>query len=285
MKPEPAKLEAAKLETAKHQAAKLETVGVTKRFVNRALGTRATALEDVHLSVAEGEFLAIVGPSGCGKTTLLRILDGLIRADAGEVRLDGEPVVSPTPRIGFVFQADALMPWCTVLDNVAFGLALQGRRDELGRARELVRRVGLSGFERYFPNQLSGGMRQRVNLARALAIEPEVLLMDEPFAALDAQTREIMQEQLLDLWSTTGKTVVFITHQIEEAIFLADRVAIFSAQPGRVQELLPVPFPRPRDLRLKRTAEFVRLADHVWSAIEAQVRRSVASEIDPVPTW
>jgi NitT/TauT family transport system ATP-binding protein len=262
--------------------ARLETVGITKRFTNRALGTRITALDDVHLSVRDGEFLAIVGPSGCGKTTYLRILDGLIRADAGEVRLDGVSIVAPTPRIGFVFQADSLMPWETVLDNVALGLSFQGRRSEFARARELVKRVGLAGFERYFPHQLSGGMRQRVNLARALAIDPEVLLMDEPFAALDAQTREIMQEHLLRIWSASGKTVVFITHQIEEAIFLADRVAIFSAQPGRVQELLPIPFDRPRDLRIKRTPEFTSLADHIWSAIEAQVRQSIASEIEGV---
>jgi len=245
--------------------------GVTKVFQE---GDRETwVLDTVSLRVADGEFLSLLGPSGCGKTTLLRILQGLTPADAGWAQVGGRPVTRPSPNVGFVFQADSLWPWRDVLRNVTFGLEVQGRprADAEATAHELLRLVGLDGFERYLPHQLSGGMRQRVNLARALAIDPEVILMDEPFAALDAQTREVMQLELLRIWSARRKTVVFVTHQIDEAVFLSDRVVVMSARPGRVRETVPVEFPRPRALALKRTPEFNRIVGHIWSQIEDQV--------------
>lgn len=230
-------------------------------------------LDQVSLQVGAGEFVALLGPSGCGKTTLLRILDGLVLPDSGQVYLDGKAVVGPSRRVGFVFQADSLWPWRDALGNVAFGLEIQrsSARDGKARARELLRLVGLDGFEHHFPHELSGGMRQRVNLARALAIDPDLILMDEPFAALDAQTREVMQLEVLRIWSGQRKTVVFVTHQIEEAVFLSDRVVVMTAHPGRLKEVVDIPFDRPRDLAVKRTGEFNTIVDHIWRLIEDQV--------------
>ena len=203
---------------------KLELKDISMLFSRR--GRRFEALRDVSLQVAPGQFISIVGASGCGKTTLLRIVDGLSKPTRGEVWVDGRAVDRPGPDRGFVFQHDALFPWRTVLDNVIFGLEVQGRpkREARERADVLVRLVGLTGFEQHFPHELSGGMRQRANLARALTIDPDVLLMDEPFASLDAQTREIMQSELLRIWRSNRKTVLFVTHQIDEALYLADRV-------------------------------------------------------------
>ncbi len=252
----------------------LEVEGVRKAFVSPA-GDAVPVLENVSLAAGEGEFLAIVGPSGCGKTTFLRILDGLVGADGGAIRLGGRPVTAPGPDRGFVFQSDSLLPWRTVADNIAFGLELQ-RRDRAatrGAVGDLVRLVGLQGFERYYPHQLSGGMRQRVNLARALAIDPAVLLMDEPFAALDAQTRELMQAELLRVWSQSRKTVVFITHQIDEAVYLADRVVVFSARPAVVKATITVDIPRPRPLAAKRQPAMLACVDDIWRLIEEEVRR------------
>jgi NitT/TauT family transport system ATP-binding protein len=252
----------------------LEVEGVRKAFVSPA-GDAVPVLENVSLAAGEGEFLAIVGPSGCGKTTFLRILDGLVGADGGAIRLGGRPVTAPGPDRGFVFQSDSLLPWRTVADNIAFGLELQ-RRDRAatrGTVSDLVRLVGLQGFERYYPHQLSGGMRQRVNLARALAIDPAVLLMDEPFAALDAQTRELMQAELLRVWSQSRKTVVFITHQIDEAVYLADRVVVFSARPAVVKATITVDIPRPRPLAAKRQPAMLARVDDIWRLIEEEVRR------------
>jgi NitT/TauT family transport system ATP-binding protein len=253
---------------------------MSKRFENRATGESIEVLRDISLSVAPGEFLSIVGPSGCGKTTLLRIFAGLIAASAGEILHDGRPITGPSPSVGFVFQSDNLMPWRTVWDNIGLGPELRGESKAAYRPRiqQLLELVGLTGFAQYYPHQLSGGMRQRVNLARALAIEPDVLLMDEPFAALDAQTREIMQDELLRIWRSTRNTVVFITHQIDEALFLADRLLILAARPGHVQEVLNVDIPRPRSLEVKRSASFAALADHVWHGIERQVRASIQEE-------
>jgi len=261
-------------------ASKVQATGVYKQFENKRQGVAIDVLENVSVSVSSGEFLSIVGPSGCGKTTLLRIFAGLIPASSGSVLYDGAAVTGPSSKMGFVFQSDNLMPWRTVRDNVALGPELRGerRRHYVPRTEALLDLVGLSGFGDYFPHQLSGGMRQRVNLARALAVEPEVLLMDEPFASLDAQTREIMQDELLRVWRETRNTVIFITHQIDEAIFLADRVMIMRARPGSVQEILPVEIERPRTLEVKRDPRFVRLADHVWHSIERQVRASIAEE-------
>jgi NitT/TauT family transport system ATP-binding protein len=255
---------------------KLETRAVSKTFV-KATGGEVEALRDISLQIDEGEFVAIVGASGCGKTTFLRILDGLIDKSDGDIVLDGADVTRPGPDRGFVFQSDSLFPWRTVLDNVLFGLEVQGRprKASVDRAMEYIKLVGLTGFEKHYPHELSGGMRQRANLARALTVDPKLLLMDEPFAALDAQTREIMQQELLRIWNADRKTVIFITHQIDEAIFLADRVFVFTVRPGRVKSVIPVPFPRPRNLEIKRTPEFIGVVDQVWRLIEDEVRASV----------
>ena len=238
------------------------------------------ALQDIDLAVGRGEFISVVGPSGCGKTTFLRIVAGLEQASAGEVRLDGRAVHSPGTDRGFVFQTDSLLPWRTVFANAIIGREVAGRVGEAERRRtmELLKLVGLEGFEHYHPRQLSGGMRQRVNLARALAIDPEILLMDEPFSSLDAQTREIMQTELLRIWEEGRKTVLFVTHQIDEAVFLSDRVLVLARRPGRIQETVEIALPRPRSLTIKRTAEFVAYVDHIWRLIEDDVRASVMEE-------
>ncbi len=261
-------------------AVKLQASRVGMRFKSEQTGASVEALRDIDLRVRAGEFLTIVGPSGCGKTTFLRVLAGLIKPTEGSVSLDGAAIDGPNPSVGFVFQSDNLMPWRNIRDNVGFGPEVRGEpaRSWKPRVNDLLDLVGLTGFADSYPHQLSGGMRQRVNLARALAIEPEVLLMDEPFGALDAQTREIMQDELLRIWRETGNTVVFITHQIDEAIFLADRVLILAARPGRVQEILDINIPRPRSLEVKRTPEFGALVDHVWRGIERQVRASIRDE-------
>jgi NitT/TauT family transport system ATP-binding protein len=255
---------------------KLETRGLSKTFV-KATGGEVEALRDISLQIEPGEFVAIVGASGCGKTTFLRILDGLIDKSSGDIVLDGSGVTRPGPDRGFVFQSDSLFPWRTVLANVVFGLEVQGkpRKPSLETAMENIKLVGLEGFEKHYPHELSGGMRQRANLARALTVNPELLLMDEPFAALDAQTREIMQQELLRIWNRDRKTVLFITHQIDEAIYLADRVFVFTVRPGRVKTIIPIPFQRPRSLDIKRTPEFIGYVDQVWKLIEEEVRASV----------
>jgi NitT/TauT family transport system ATP-binding protein len=238
------------------------------------------ALQDINLAVERGEFIAIVGPSGCGKTTFLRIVAGLEPATSGEVALDGRAVRGPGGDRGFVFQSDNLLPWRTVFANAIIGREVAGRVGPAERQRtmELLKLVGLEGFEHYYPRQLSGGMRQRVNLARALAIDPQVLLMDEPFSSLDAQTREIMQTELMRIWEDGRKTVLFVTHQIDEAVFLADRVLVFARRPGRLRESVAIALARPRALAIKRTAEFVRYVDHIWRLIEDDVRASVIEE-------
>jgi NitT/TauT family transport system ATP-binding protein len=250
---------------------KLAVSGLTKRYAD------LDVLCDINLEVGEGKFISVVGPSGCGKTTFLRIVAGLEKATAGEVRLDGEVVRKPGADRGFVFQADNLLPWRTVFANAIVGPEIGGRVAEVERKRtlDLLRLVGLDGFENYYPRQLSGGMRQRVNLARALAIDPKILLMDEPFSALDAQTREIMQTELLRIWEKGRKTALFVTHQIDEAVYLSDQVLVFARRPGRIQEAVEIDLPRPRPLSIKRTAEFVRYVDHIWKLIEEDVRASV----------
>jgi NitT/TauT family transport system ATP-binding protein len=238
------------------------------------------ALQDINLAVERGEFIAVVGPSGCGKTTFLRIVAGLEPATSGEVALDGRAVRGPGGDRGFVFQSDNLLPWRTVFANAIIGREVAGQVGPAERQRtmELLKLVGLEGFEHYHPRQLSGGMRQRVNLARALAIDPQVLLMDEPFSSLDAQTREIMQTELMRIWEDGRKTVLFVTHQIDEAVFLADRVLVFARRPGRLRESVAIALARPRALAIKRTAEFVRYVDHIWRLIEDDVRASVIEE-------
>jgi NitT/TauT family transport system ATP-binding protein len=255
-------------------AKKLTVSGLGKTF------TSLEVLSNIGVEITDGEFIAIVGPSGCGKTTFLRIVAGLEAATAGEVKIDGSLVRGPGIDRGFVFQNDNLLPWRTVLANAMIGPEIAGREVARSRSRtlDLLKLVGLSGFEYYFPRQLSGGMRQRVNLARALAVDPKILLMDEPFASLDAQTREIMQTELTRIWEQGRKTVLFVTHQIDEAVFLSDRVLVFARRPGRVRETVTIDLPRPRALSVKRTPEFVRYVDHIWSLIEEDVRQSVLHE-------
>jgi len=255
-------------------APKLRVARLCKKFADLEV------LSQIGIDIADGEFISIVGPSGCGKTTFLRIVAGLEQASEGEVQIDGAPVSGPGIDRGFVFQTDNLLPWRTVLNNALIGPEVAGAASPQAKSRtlDLLKLVGLSGFEQYFPRQLSGGMRQRVNLARALAVDPKILLMDEPFAALDAQTREIMQTELTRIWEQGRKTVLFVTHQIDEAVFLSDRVLVFARRPGRLREIVNVALPRPRALGLKRTPDFVRYVDHIWSLIEEDVRQSVLHE-------
>ena len=257
---------------------KLATSGLSKTFAKGDF--KVEALRNISLSIGEGEFVSVVGASGCGKTTFLRIIDGLIPASTGSVKVDEKEVTRPGPDRAFVFQQDGLMPWRTVEANVLFGVEMRGRVSEAGRrmARDYLKMVGLSGFEQCYPHELSGGMRQRVNIARALTVEPDILLMDEPFASLDAQTREIMQSELMRIWQETRKTVVLITHQIDEAVFLSDRVFVFTARPGRLKEEIVVELPRPRTLALKRTPEFVSYTDRIWRLIEDEVREGIRRE-------
>jgi NitT/TauT family transport system ATP-binding protein len=234
------------------------------------------AFSDVSLSMADGEFLAIVGPSGCGKTTLLNVVAGLLPYDEGSLTIGGEAVQGPGTNRAMVFQNASLLPWRTAFGNVRYGMEMQRQVDDArmdARAHEMIRLVGLSGFEERYPSELSGGMQQRVNLARALATDPEVLLMDEPFAALDAQTREFMQAELLKIWSKSRKTVLFITHQIDEAAFLADRVLVMGTRPGRVKQKFYIPFERPRALSLKRDPRFLSVCDGIWRLIEEEAER------------
>jgi NitT/TauT family transport system ATP-binding protein len=256
-------------------ARKLELRNISMLYTQR--GRRFEAIRDVSIAVDAGEFISLVGASGCGKTTLLRIVDGLITPTRGEVSVDGTPVTRPGPDRGFVFQQDALFPWRTVVNNVIFGLEVQGHKKSEARTRadDLIRLVGLRGFEQHFPHELSGGMRQRANLARALTIDPDVLLMDEPFASLDAQTREIMQSELLRIWRSNRKTVMFVTHQIDEAVYLADRVVVMTSRPGQIKAVLDVDIPRPRDLSVKRTPRFLELVDEIWKMIEEEVKAAL----------
>ena len=255
---------------------KLEIRGLTKRYDVERERRQVVALSDVSLSVADGEFMAIVGPSGCGKTSLLNIVAGLLRYDEGDVIIDGKKITGPGVDRAVVFQQASLLPWRTVAGNVRYGMEMQRRFDDgvmHTRTNSFVSLVGLSGFERHFPSELSGGMQQRVNLARALAADPVVMLMDEPFAALDAQTREHMQAELLKIWSAARKTVVFITHQINEAIFLADRVAVMSARPGRIKGIVQIPFQRPRALSVKRDPKFLEIEETIWQMVEEAPER------------
>jgi NitT/TauT family transport system ATP-binding protein len=238
--------------------------------------TEFLAFSDVSLSVADGEFVAIVGPSGCGKTTLLNVVAGLLPYDEGRLTIGGEIVNGPGINRSMVFQNASLLPWRTVAGNVRYGMEMQRRFDDErmdARTREMIRLVGLANFEDRYPSQISGGMQQRVNLGRALATDPEVLLMDEPFAALDAQTREFMQAELLKIWTRSKKMVLFITHQIDEAVFLADRVIVMGTRPGRIKQEFHVDFPRPRALTLKRDPRFLALCDDIWRLIEEEAGR------------
>ena len=240
--------------------------------------TAVTALEDISLEVADREFSVIVGPSGCGKSTLLRLVAGLVTPSGGNIRLDGTAITGPSRDRGMVFQSYTLFPWLTVIRNVEFGLSLKGT--DSGERRRISQRfielVGLKGFEHAYPKQLSGGMMQRVALARALANDPKVLLMDEPFGALDSQTRSLMQELLLRIWEDQHKTVLFITHDIDEALFLGDRVYVMTARPGRIKEEVDVHSPRPRGVEVLTSPEFVELKRRVTDLIREETMKSAA---------
>jgi NitT/TauT family transport system ATP-binding protein len=232
-----------------------------------------TALSDFNLQVGKGEFVSIVGPSGCGKSTFLNLLLGLIRPDSGEMTLDGRLIAGPGQDRAMVFQEFGLLPWRTVRANVELGLELKriSPSERAQRATELIKLVGLKDFERHYPHELSGGMKQRVGLARALATEPEVLLMDEPFAALDAQTRDLMQTELLQIWERTKKTVLFVTHSIEEAAYLSDRVIVMTARPGRAKETLKIHLPRPRDYEMRLTPQFNEIKSRIWEVLKEEL--------------
>jgi NitT/TauT family transport system ATP-binding protein len=245
-------------------------VTLTFRPPNRA---PVRALSGFDIDVEEGEFLSIVGPSGCGKSTFLNVLLGLTRADSGEVLMRGKPIGGPGSDRAMVFQEFGLLPWRTVRDNIELGLELKKvpAQKRHAVAERLVTLVGLSGFEAHYPHELSGGMKQRVGLARALAMDPEVLLMDEPFAALDAQTRDLMQVELLRIWREAKKTVLFVTHQIDEAIYLSDRVMVMSKRPGRAKRIFVIKLPRPRDYEMRVTPEFNDLKLEIWNTLKDEI--------------
>jgi NitT/TauT family transport system ATP-binding protein len=244
-------------------------------------GHSVVALDRISLRVAAGEFLCVVGPSGSGKSTLLRVVAGLLRQTSGDVRIEAERPGAPLTAM--VFQEHALLPWRTVLANVVFGLENRGvpRAERQARAREMLALVGLSRFARHYPHQLSGGMKQRVGIARALANDPEVLLMDEPFAALDAQTRTIMQEELLRIWATLGTTVIYVTHSLEEALLLGDRVVLMTARPGRVSQVFPVELGRPRGLEIRGSPAYGVLLEKIWTELRDEVLKSMDADRDP----
>lgn len=253
----------------------LEITDVTVRFAAQR-GPEVLALDGVSMVVREREFSVIVGPSGCGKSTLLRLVAGLQEASAGSATLDGVPIRGPSADRGMVFQSYTLFPWLDVRRNVEFGLSLKkiGARERAATAQRFIDQVGLSGFERAYPSQLSGGMRQRVALARALANDPKVLLMDEPFGALDSQTRTLMQELLLRIWEQTHKTVLFITHDIDEAILLADHVIAMTARPGRVKRQIGIDIPRPRGLEVLTSPRFMELKRDIQGLMREEALRA-----------
>jgi NitT/TauT family transport system ATP-binding protein len=257
--------------------AKLSAKGVALEYLNERTRQLLPVLAGIDLDVFDGELVSIVGPSGCGKTSFLNAVDGLIAIAGGEILADGRRVTAPGPDRAMVFQHDSLFPWRTVLANVTYGLELQGKatRPEMReRALALIDLVGLTGFAEHYPHELSGGMRQRVNIARALVMEPALLLLDEPFAALDAQTREFMQVELLKILGRARTTALFITHQINEAVFLSNRVAVFSARPARIKEVVAVDLPPARTLDLKHHPSFVELERRLWRLIEEEAART-----------
>ncbi len=264
--------------------AKIELVDVSKSFPNREQagnGTTASAgtflaLDRINLSIRSGEFATIVGPSGCGKSTLLDLIGGLSRPTSGDIYLDGSRIVGAALDRGIVFQQYALLPWYTALQNVAFGLEIKGvkKAERLAIARRYLALVGLSAFADRYPHELSGGMRQRVAIARSLAHDPAVLLMDEPFAALDAQTRETLQAELLRIWEQSGKTVVFITHSLDEAVYLGQRVVVMAAQPGRIRAIVDVPLSHRRDGDIRSSSAFADLRHQVWELLHQPAARA-----------
>jgi NitT/TauT family transport system ATP-binding protein len=258
-------------------AAQIELTGVTKKFVTPS-GSMFTALRDVDLVVAPGQFCAVVGPTGCGKSTTLTMVAGLERASAGLVSVGGQPVNGIASGTSFMFQTDALLPWKTVVANVALGPVFRGvpRKEAQSQARDWLRRVGLTGFEDHHPHQLSGGMRKRVSLAAALINEPSILLMDEPFGALDVQTKAIMSNELLGLWEQTKPSVMFVTHDLEEAIALADQVVVMTAGPGTIKAVYEIDLPRPRGAvqEIRFQPRFLELHHQIWESLREEVQRA-----------
>src|ERR1700736_3118813 len=272
--------------TNNQEAPDIEFRGVFKRFL-RPSGDAYTALRDLNLAVQPGEFCAVVGPTGCGKSTTLALISGLEMPSAGEVRVLGQPVTDINPAIGYVFQSDAVFPWKNVLDNVAAGPRFRGvtKSDAHAQAHDWIARVGLQGFERHFPHQLSGGMRKRVALAQTLINNPRIILMDEPFSALDVQTRSLMENELLALWAASGASVVFVTHDLEEAIAMADRVFVITAGPGTIKGAYTVDLPRPRNVaEIRFDPRFNEVYQVIWNDLREEVlvsyeraRRSAAA--------
>ena len=254
----------------------IELTGATKRFPSGS-GSVHTAVRDLTLTVQPGEFVAVVGPTGCGKSTTLSLVSGLQPPSAGRVRVNGEDVKSIPDGVGYMFQTDAVMPWRSVLDNVASGPRFRGvpKAEARAQAVDWIARVGLAGFEKYYPHQLSGGMRKRVALAQTLVTKPKIMLMDEPFSALDVQTRALMQDELLRLWSGSGAAVIFVTHDLDEAIALADKVVVLTTSPATVKDVFEIPLERPRkveDLRL--TEDFRKLYADIWESLRSEVDKA-----------
>ncbi|MEU4518742.1 MULTISPECIES: ABC transporter ATP-binding protein [unclassified Amycolatopsis] len=254
----------------------IELTGATKRFPSGS-GSVHTAVRDLTMTVQPGEFVAVVGPTGCGKSTTLSLVSGLQPPSAGRVRVNGEDVKSIPDGVGYMFQTDAVMPWRSVLENVASGPRFRGvpKAEARAQAVDWIARVGLAGFEKYYPHQLSGGMRKRVALAQTLVTKPKILLMDEPFSALDVQTRALMQDELLRLWSGSGAAVIFVTHDLDEAIALADKVVVLTSSPATVKDVFEIPLERPRkveDLRL--TEEFRKLYADIWESLRSEVDKA-----------
>jgi NitT/TauT family transport system ATP-binding protein len=252
----------------------LEVEGLKKSYTKDA---RALEILDIaRFAAREGEFITVIGPSGCGKSTFLHIMGGFIPADRGAIRVYGRDVSGPGPDRGMMFQEFALFPWKTVAGNVAWGLETQGvpRVEIEAVVQRQLEMTGLADFRNHYPAELSGGMKQRVALARVLAFDPKVLLMDEPFGALDAQTREAMQEEVMRLWARTRKTIVFVTHDIEEAVYLGDRVVVLTARPGRIREEVAIDLPRPRELEIKKSARVHEYRNHVWDLIRSESQRA-----------
>jgi NitT/TauT family transport system ATP-binding protein len=263
----------------------IQIQNVSKSFTVKSTRRRAedgfVALENINLEIKAGEFFVIVGPSGCGKSTLLDLLGGLTRPTSGRILIDGNPVTGPALDRGLIFQQYALFPWRTAQKNVEFGLEAKGvpSRERADRARRFLKMVGLADFHDSYPHELSGGMKQRVAIARSLAYDPDVLLMEEPFAALDAQTREILQGELLRIWEESGKTIVFITHSIDEAVYLGQRVAVMTSRPGRIKQVIDIPLvSRSHEEDLQATPEFSRLRHEVWSLLRDEFRQAAILE-------
>ena len=261
-------------------SAAVEFDRVTVSFAARGTGSPYTAVKETSLAIGEGEFVSVVGPTGCGKSTLLNVAAGLLRPSSGQVRIRGEPLAGVNRRAGYMFQAEALMPWRSALDNVVAGLEFRSEaaREARRRGEDWLARVGLAGFGDRYPHQLSGGMRKRVALAQMLILDPPILLMDEPFSALDIQTRQLMENELLELWSANRKSVIFITHDLEEAISLSDRVVVLSAGPAtRPIGEFAIDLPRPRDVaEIRLTPRFIELHDRIWRSMKEEVLKGYA---------